>query len=224
MHTMQSRRDFLTTLPAAGGVGALGLRTTLADEGPPETTTVRLLRERGCGAPVTLSEQLARAEDFSDVRLVDFEVGSTDVQMLVKGTTDIGVAFATDVVWELDAGAPITVLAGIHPGCQELFAHQPVNSIKDLKGRSVSLPEVDHGPRLLLSVMIAHIGLDPSKDIAWVRSSTPTPMELFAAGKTDAFFAVPPEAQELRARKIGQVILKAATDPPWSQYIYVACW
>ena len=32
------------------------------------------------------------------------------------------------------------------------------------------------------------------------------------------FSAFPPEPQELRARKIGRVILNMATDKPWSQY------
>ena len=42
MHIMQSRRDFLATLSAAGAAGVLGARASLADEGPPETTTIRL--------------------------------------------------------------------------------------------------------------------------------------------------------------------------------------
>jgi NitT/TauT family transport system substrate-binding protein len=43
-------------------------------------------------------------------------------------------------------------------------------------------------------------------------------MEVFARGEVDAFLAFPPEPQELRARKIGRVILNTATDKPWSQY------
>jgi NitT/TauT family transport system substrate-binding protein len=43
-------------------------------------------------------------------------------------------------------------------------------------------------------------------------------MELYAAGKTDAFLAFPPEPQELRARGIERVIIKTAMDRPWSQY------
>ena len=43
-------------------------------------------------------------------------------------------------------------------------------------------------------------------------------MELFAEGKIDAFLGFLPEPQELRARKIGHVILNTATDRPWSQY------
>ena len=44
-------------------------------------------------------------------------------------------------------------------------------------------------------------------------------MELFAEGKVDAFLAFPPEPQELRARKIGRVILNMTLDQPWSQYL-----
>jgi NitT/TauT family transport system substrate-binding protein len=43
-------------------------------------------------------------------------------------------------------------------------------------------------------------------------------MELFVEGKVDAFLGFPPEPQELRARKIGRVILNMGTDRPWSQY------
>ena len=38
-------------------------------------------------------------------------------------------------------------------------------------------------------------------------------MELFADGKIDAFLGFPPEPQELRARKIGHVILNSARRP-----------
>jgi NitT/TauT family transport system substrate-binding protein len=50
------------------------------------------------------------------------------------------------------------------------------------------------------------------------RSFGPLSLDLFATGKVDAFLGFPPEPQELRARKIGHVILNTTTDPPWSQY------
>jgi NitT/TauT family transport system substrate-binding protein len=43
-------------------------------------------------------------------------------------------------------------------------------------------------------------------------------MKLFAAGKVDAFLGFPPDPQELRARKIGHVVVNTLTDRPWSQY------
>ena len=59
----------------------------------------------------------------------------------------------------------------------------------------------------------AYVGLDPAKDIRWVTSASPKPMELFADGKIDAFLGFPPEPQELRARKIGHVIFNSAVRP-----------
>jgi NitT/TauT family transport system substrate-binding protein len=43
-------------------------------------------------------------------------------------------------------------------------------------------------------------------------------MDLFVEGKIDAFLANPPDLQEVRARKIGHVIVSSITDRPWSQY------
>jgi NitT/TauT family transport system substrate-binding protein len=69
MHIMQSRRDFLTTLSAAGAATALGARTSLAAEDPPETTTIRLARDPAiCIAPWYIADELLRAEGFTDVR------------------------------------------------------------------------------------------------------------------------------------------------------------
>jgi NitT/TauT family transport system substrate-binding protein len=67
--------------------------------------------------------------------------------------------------------------------------------------------------------MAAH-GLDPRQDIRWVTSTDPSikPLDLFAAGKIDAFLGGPPEPQELRARHIGHLIFNSTVDHPWSQY------
>ena len=43
-------------------------------------------------------------------------------------------------------------------------------------------------------------------------------MHLFVEGKVDAFLGFPPAPQELRAKKIGRVILNTTIDRPWSQY------
>ena len=43
-------------------------------------------------------------------------------------------------------------------------------------------------------------------------------MRHLAEGKIDALVAFPPNAQELRAKKIGQVIMNSGADKPWSQY------
>jgi NitT/TauT family transport system substrate-binding protein len=118
---------------------------------------------------------------------------------------------------------PITVLTGVHTGCFELFAHEPIGTISDLKGKKVGISALGGAKHRYLSIMAAHVGLDPHKDIEWVEGSALNPMglfpmELFVERKVDAFLGFPPEPQELRARKIGHVILNTTTDKPWSQY------
>jgi NitT/TauT family transport system substrate-binding protein len=66
--------------------------------------------------------------------------------------------------------------------------------------------------------MAAQVGLDAVKDIHWVTDPAAKSKDLFIDGKIDAFLAFPPEPQELRARRIGHVIVNTAVDRPWSQY------
>ena len=69
---------------------------------------------------------------------------------------------------QLDAGEPVTALAGVHAGCYELFAHEPIRTISDLKGKRVGIQGLGSGGHLYLAIMAAHVGLDPHKDIDWV--------------------------------------------------------
>jgi NitT/TauT family transport system substrate-binding protein len=71
---------------------------------------------------------------------------------------------------------------------------------------------------LLVKIMAGSVGLDPAKDIRWVTSLSRGPMDLFVEGKIDAFVAIPPVLQEVRARNIGHVIVSSIANRPWSQY------
>jgi NitT/TauT family transport system substrate-binding protein len=138
--------------------------------------------------------------------------------MVAGGKLDFSQSYASEAVRQIDAGKPLTVLAGVHPGCHELFAREPVNSIGDLKGKTVAGPQdIGYANRLILLVMATSVGLDPS-EIAWVMGPGTTPIDLFVAGKSDAFFGGPLEAAAVRDRGFSRVILKTATDLPWSQY------
>jgi NitT/TauT family transport system substrate-binding protein len=213
MRIMQSRRSFVASAAAAS---LLGSAPALADEGPPETTTIRLPRRANiCISPVYIAEDLLRAEGFTDIRYIPLP---SDFDATARGEIDFNSGTPAQLAYHLDAGKPFTVLAGVHPGCYELFAHEPIRTISDLKGKRVGIQFRGAGGHLLLVVMAAHVGLDPLQDIDWIESPTGNFMALFAEGKLDAFLAFPPEPQELRARKIGRVILNTTMDKPWSQY------
>jgi NitT/TauT family transport system substrate-binding protein len=213
MQIIQNRRGFLASVSLATAAGVLGARGSLADEGPPETTTLRL--QRGftiCLAPGQIAEELLRAEGFTDISYLD-------VETVAGGEIDFALQTAAWVVSRLDAGEPMTALAGVHSGCYELFAHEPIQTISHLRGKKVGIPqELGSSGHLLLASIAAYVGLDHQTDINWVSNATGDFMEPFAKGEVDAFLGFPPEPQELRAREIGRVILNTATDKPWSQY------
>jgi NitT/TauT family transport system substrate-binding protein len=103
-------------------------------------------------------------------------------------------------------------------GCFELIATDRVHTIKDLKGKTVAVLALGSAQHIFLSSMATLVGLDPRKDITWVTYPAAEAKQRLAEGTIDAFLGFPPDPQELRARKIGHVVVNSATDRPWSQY------
>jgi NitT/TauT family transport system substrate-binding protein len=214
MHIMQSRRDFLASASLIAA-SVLGSRTSLADEAPPEVTTLRLSTYPNiCLAPGFIADELLRAEGFTDIR----RTPNTPLDAVARGEVDFEFDTAAWVVAHLDDGQPVTALSGVHSGCYELFANEPIQTIRDLKGKKLGIDRLGSGAHLLLTIMAAQVGLDPHKDIEWVASLDGSLTALLAERRLDAFLAFPPEPQELRARNVGRVILNMALDQPWSQY------
>ncbi len=219
MQLIQNRRRFLGTLSSAGCASFLGGTHSSAQDGPLETTTVRLAKISGiCIAPQYVADELLRAEGFTDIRHLPTEAGVPAALSLARGEVDFTANFAPALMITIDAGEPITMLGGEHIGCFELFARDGIRSILDLKGKTISVQGLRSSQHVFVSSIAAHVGLNPARDIQWITSSSPKPMELFAEGKIDAFLGFPPEPQELRARNIGHVIFNSSTDRPWSQY------
>jgi NitT/TauT family transport system substrate-binding protein len=147
MHIMQSRRDFLSTLSAAGAAGVFGARTPRAGEAPPETSTVLIGGDPPgiCIAPQYIAEDLLRAEGFTEIRYLSAPGSVPLLEMIGNGEVNFGIVFVLNSIVEMEAGKPLTLLAGIHSGCFELFAHDRIGSIKDLKGRSVVVIRIPGG-------------------------------------------------------------------------------
>jgi NitT/TauT family transport system substrate-binding protein len=211
-----SRREFLG-MGVAAGAGLLGvpLRGSAA-EPPPETTTLRTAHGiTMCEAPQSLAEDLLRAEGFTDVRYVATQ--NVD-QELAAGKVDMVLRYSAPLVGLIDEGVSLVILGGVHIGCTDLFVHNDVRSIRDLKARRVARDRAVSGPDLFLASILAHVGLDPRRDVRWVdRTFTEWPAGL-DEGSLDAFLYWPPYTLELRERKVGRVILSTAADRPWSQY------
>jgi NitT/TauT family transport system substrate-binding protein len=220
----QSRRRFLTSVAALYGVGGLaGARlgseaSSFAAELPPEVTTITLEKSSTtCLAPQYVAGELLQAEGFSDIRYQ--AIDGAPALAVAHHQLDWDMDFAPEIVAAADTGAALTAVAGTHVGCYELIAHDHVRSIAALKGRTVGWSPAYSSSKDLVALMTKLVGLDPDKDIHWVDDRQIDPMVLFIDRKIDAFLAVPPQTQELRARGIGHSLVNSATDRPWSQYL-----
>jgi NitT/TauT family transport system substrate-binding protein len=215
-----SRREFLKQVTLAGAAALLGTqRDSLAAEPPLETTRIRIPQiPSTCRSPEWIAEELLRAEGFTDVQYIPTPGTQGVERALASGEADIAGHFAAPVILRLEAGDPVVMLGGEHIGCFELLGSERIRTIRDLKGRTVSIPELDPSPYAFLASMAAYVGVDPRKDINWVKHRAGEAMQLLAEGKIDAYLGFPTEPQEFRAKKIGRVVVNSAVDRPWSQY------
>jgi NitT/TauT family transport system substrate-binding protein len=227
-----TRRMFLKGATLVGSAALLGAHVRLAAaEPPPETTAIRFVNAEGfvCVAPQWVAQELLRLEGFTDIRYVEVTEAdlrreesantSAGAEMSARGGSDLTLINTAQLPFTMDAGVPITVLGGVHPGCIELFANKSIRGIADLKDRTVGV-RIASLDKWYVASMASYIGLDPLKDVRWVEiADRSVPIaQLLAEGKIDAFLATPPESQELRAQNVGHVILNWAVDRPWSHY------
>ncbi len=215
-----NRRKFLTGLSSLGAATLLApYHRAEAAGGQLETTRIRFAHEPSiCAAPQYLAEALLRLEGFTEVEYLP--LGAREgPHSVAQGLADMTIWAAPALIPNVDAGEPIVMLAGIHVGCYELFANERVRSIRDLKGRTVAIQYFGGGDHILLASILAFVGMSPQHDVKWIRGEQMTDaMTLFVEGKADAFFGYAQEPAELRAMKIGHVIVNTTEDRPWSQY------
>jgi NitT/TauT family transport system substrate-binding protein len=205
-------------LTGAGALGVAGIRPADA-ELPPETTQIKLIEISGiCIAPQYVAQDLLRSEGFTDVRYFKADAGIPTAKALAAGNADISLNFVAPFVIQIAAGDPIVVVGGIHVGCFVLFGNDRVRTLRDLKGKTVSIQALASSQHVFLASMMAYVGLDAARDVTWATHKPAESIRLLADGKVDAFLGFPPDPQELRAKKIGRVVVDSGLDRPWSQY------
>jgi NitT/TauT family transport system substrate-binding protein len=212
------RRQFLRHASALTAASLFGMSHRAAAEPAPEIKTLRLAEALvACQAPLHVAEELLRAEGFSNI---EYLPGKTDtgVRMVAKGTADfaqwdVGATFPL-----LDQSASLSVLAGVHAGCTELFVHEHIRTIKDLKGKKMAVSALGNGDHVFASSILAYVGVNP-KDVDWVTGAELTDTKkLFIDRRADAIIAFEPEPHDLRAQNVGRSILNTRLDRPWSHY------
>jgi NitT/TauT family transport system substrate-binding protein len=171
-----------------------------------------------CQSPQYVAQDLLRREGFTDLQYIKKPGPKWNGLAVASGEADITMHFAGPLILQIESGDPIVVLAGAHVGCFELFANDSVQAIRDLKGKTVAIPELGSPGHVFLASMLAQVGLDPRADVMWATHDPPEAIQLLADGGVDAYLGFPPDPQEMHARRIGHVVVNSMVDHPWSQY------
>ncbi|HAF11510.1 MAG TPA: hypothetical protein DCK98_15710, partial [Chloroflexi bacterium] len=231
-----TRRDLLrgtlgTAAALAGGGliaacvspgGPTGVASPGASLPPPETTTVRFVSPAACDPPTALAKKFLLEEGFTDIQYVTVPVTTTE--WLTADKADFHSGYGNLIAANVDIGLPIVALAGIHPGCFEIFAAPGISTIKDLRGKTIAVNAKNVSDQFYgyFSILLAYIGMDPRTDVNFMEigPNVNALRDAFVDGRSQAFIAPAASGPQLRRnpKNPGTVILDTTMDKPWSQY------
>ena len=218
-----NRREFMKKAALTGAAAYLGIGSDYgiaAVEPPPETTTIRFQDFwAACWVPQLVAEPLLRKEGFKDIQYSKHEKPFDGYNDIIAGKMDFSLDFIGSSIRAIDPGSQVVLIAGLHAGCYSLIASDKIKTVRGLKGKKVwAWSTRDAGPVDFFKSLVAYVGLDPVKDIQYVKASEDEAIELFKRGEIDAFLSFPPGPQQLRAAGIGHLLVDTNVDRPWSQY------
>jgi NitT/TauT family transport system substrate-binding protein len=203
-------------------VGPPAARSPSATLPPPEITTVRFVSPAACDPPTVLAKEFLLEEGFKEVQYVRVPVTTTE--WLTTGVADFHSGYGNLIAANVDAGLPILALAGIHPGCFELFARPGVAGIRDLRGKTIAVNAKNASDQFygFFSILLAYVGVDPQTEVNFieVKPDVVALRDAFVDGRSEAFIAPAAFGPMLRRnpKNPGKVILDTTMDKPWSQY------
>jgi NitT/TauT family transport system substrate-binding protein len=232
-HDLVTRRELLQRAAGtAAALGGAGLIAACAPSGspiaapgatlpPPETTTVRFVSPAACDPPTAVAKQFLLEEGFTNIQYVRVPV--TTAEWLTADKADFHSGYSNFIVANVDAGLPILTLAGIHPGCFELFARPGIASIADLRGRTIAVTAKNASDQFygFFTILLAYIGVAPSEvNFIEIGPDVNALRDAFVDGRSEAFIAPAASGPALHRnpKNPGKVILDTTMDKPWSQY------
>ena len=209
-----------TLLPACSSAGGGERRVREAEpDAPPETTSITLwsLTNTQCIAAQYMAEPFLREEGFTDVQYPRY--APKDLREgLTSGKLNMGLGYAAYAIPLIEAGAPLVMLGGVHVGCWQVFGTGDIKSLRDFKGKTVSVISPTFVDGLFMAMTLNDVGLDMQKDVKLVNYLPSEYGRILSSGEVDALVAFPPVTKDLRVKGIGKVVLNSLTDPPWSNY------
>ena len=209
------------TLLSACGLGGGGERTASETDpdAPLETTSITLwsLTNTQCIAGHYMAEPFLREAGFTDVQYPRY--APKDLRGgLTSGKLHMGIGYTPYVMPLIEAGEPLVMLGGVHVGCWQVVGSGSIQSLRDFKGRTVSVISPSFVDGIFMTMTLNEVGLDIQKDVNVVNYPPSEYARILSSGEVDAVVAFPPMTKDLRVKGIGRVLVNSMTDPPWSSY------
>jgi NitT/TauT family transport system substrate-binding protein len=180
---------------------------------PPETTSIRLAAG-ACDSAIFGAERYLREEGFTDIQFTDVATATA----ITAGNAHIGNAFPQSFFNSVESGPKVVSLGGLHPGCNEIWAQPGIASVKDLKGRTITVTSKALGnlPYTWMAMALKQAGVDP-KDVNFVVQADADLLKLYLDGKSDAVYVATTAVAALKANPAnkGKVIFSQVMDEPW---------
>lgn len=208
-----------TLLSACGSGSGDGKASEPEQEAPPETTSIGLFSVPNvqCFAALYTAEPFLREEGFTDIRYPKY--APKDFLAAMKaGQIDFGMGYAAAWIPMIETGSPLVMLGGVHVGCWQIFGTGDIKTLRDLKGKTVSIISPQFTDGLFMAMTLNDVGLDINKDVKVVNYLPAENARILSSGEVDAVVAFPPITKDLRVKGIGRVVLNSMVDPPWSNY------
>jgi NitT/TauT family transport system substrate-binding protein len=122
------------------------------------------------------------------------------------------------LVKPVESGLDVKITAGIHTGCLKVQAgaRTDIRKVEDLKGKKIGVPVLGSPPFLFGSRILAAHGLDPQKDVNWVRYPNDAMELALKNGDVDAVANAEPIGTVLESRGAARTIADLAVDEPYN--------
>jgi NitT/TauT family transport system substrate-binding protein len=140
-------------------------------------------------APLYIAKDTGLFEKYGlDVQLVNIRGAAINTAALLAGEIQMTVAASAVTITAAARGAPIVTIATIGPTEYILVSRPPINSIQQLKGKTIGIAGFGAGDFFALRRLLPKLGLSIDKDVSLLPTGFTSPydrMNIMFAGKLD---------------------------------------
>jgi NitT/TauT family transport system substrate-binding protein len=154
-----------------------------------------------------------------DLEMVKFSNWAELAEALQAGKIDGGGDILNNLAFKIvSKGVPLqSVLMAVRAG-SALIVKKEINSVKDLKGKTIAIPSRFSPHYILLYKLLSDQGLKPETDLTLPEMAPPDMVQALASGGIDGFIVAEPFGAQAEEKGIGKVlVLSKDMDIPGSK-------